>query len=46
MKYVKPNLEVLSMPAQDIMTVSVTFSYEKEGYASSDVLDFNDLVLK
>lgn len=42
MRYVKPNLEILSMPTQDIMA----FSVEEEGYASSDVLDFNDLLLK
>ena len=42
MKYVRPFVEILSASEQDVLT----FSVQKEGYASSDVLDFNDLLLK
>lgn len=41
MKYTTPYAELFSIPEQDILT----FSFQAEGNAASDVLDFNRLVV-
>lgn len=40
MKYVTPYAELLSLEKQDILT----FSFQQEGNASNDILDFEDLL--
>ena len=40
MKYVTPVAMILSMPDQDIMTLS----FQQEGYAADDVIHFGDLI--
>ena len=40
MKYVTPSATVIAMPDQDILT----FSFQQEGNAQSDIMNFEDLV--
>ena len=40
MKYTTPYAEIVCIPQQDVLT----FSFQNEGNAASDVLDFDRLV--